>query len=769
MRFPFMEEFTVIGDYMQSAGYGYLSTPVKSPATASEVVFTRFGLSSPSDGFNKGWIFGMTGLSEARYARAFCTGSLAFDNSTGMNRLILTNEDVLATFSVYKELPVWFPVANYIIYENIDVDETRIVLNEYLTTHPEIVDSLCQLIPDCNNADTYLEKFFNAEAVQGIPVKAGTTIAMAGLGTLHDRELSIFMQKVLDENLYIDPAIYPLHLEEYFLDLAGHSLYEDFTDSFGPMLANGTVRFVQSGGGFIGTFESPLTPAMDFTTAVAASQEYDTIVALDAAWYTQDELVIDHPLSITSLNPGRVDVRGTPSNNTFDLPALPAIMGLRRGILVSQVDGYVSIANLIVHNYQATGEAEPFLTGPGIFIYRSDKVYVYNCCSVNNSVTIDTSLGEYECNGGGVNCYYCSPYIFRNFISGNQAKYGGGIFVGPFGYPVIKENVVTRNTARLDGGGICFNTASANFFLPDAGMMSYGFDEEQVEIARQSRTLLIKNTIGNNTAGDDGGGVYLSVMAKAAFRENQISGNIAWNAGGGVRATLGSDMEMDGDQIVSNQSNYFYKTDTDPQETIELNMNGGGGIAVRNSDLIMKNVLVSNNTAHGFAGGGIYFNAGREGPFPDAGWVFTWGSGYDDFDDILRNLYMKQKVLLTLDDEVKVIGNICTKFDTVIGDFRKGGGIYILRYGDDSFTALPMEVQIGRFDEIVGNTLDKISTVGNNSMVSGVIQDTGTIGSPFSNEFYLEDAVDWGIFDSSTVPDLVDGDGAFVYPPPYSP
>ena len=164
------------------------------------------------------------------------------------------------------------------------------------------------------------------------------------------------------------------------------------------------------------------------------------------------------------------------------------------------------------------------------------------------------------------------------------------------------------------------------------------------------------------------------------------------------------------------------------------------------------------------------FNAGREGPFPDDRWVFSWGSGYDDFDDILRNLYMKQKVLLTLDDEVKVIENICTKFDTVAAeDFRKGGGIYILRYRNDTFTALPMDVQIGKFDGIVGNAINKISTVGSNFMVSGVIQDTGTIESPLSNEFYLEDAVDGSIFDSSTVPDLVDSDGAFLYPPPHSP
>ena len=195
MRFPFIEEFTVIEDYVQSAGYGSLSTPVKSPAIAGEVVFTRFGLSSPNEAFHLGWTFGMAEISEARYARAFCTGGLTFDHSTGVDRLILINEDVLANVLLYKEIPTWFPVANYIIYENIDVNETRTLLNEYLVSNPKILESLCRNIPDCNDADTYLLKFFNAEAVQGIPVTAGTTIAVAGVGmTSGSRNLDFYAE-----------------------------------------------------------------------------------------------------------------------------------------------------------------------------------------------------------------------------------------------------------------------------------------------------------------------------------------------------------------------------------------------------------------------------------------------------------------------------------------------------------------------------------------------------------------------------------------------
>ena len=432
------------------------------------------------------------------------------------------------------------------------------------------------------------------------------------------------------------------------------------------------------------------------------------------------------------------------------------------------VAGYVSIANITVHGCTISEVSELFPTGPGIFIYKSDKVYIYNCCSVTNH---DSRSDPYKGNGGGINAYYCSPYIFRNFISGNEAKYGGGIFIGLFAYPVIKGNVIAENTALLDGGGICINMAPANYFLPDETF--YDFNEDEVEKARESKVFLIENIIRNNLAQDDGGGVYLSIMAKTGFRDNEIHENIAWNAGGGVRATLGSDIEMNGDLIHNNQSNYRYKTHSDPQEQIELNMNGGGGIGVRNSDLILRNVVVHDNIAHGFSGGGIYFGVSNEGEFEDSiEWEAQGWTGYDDYDDILRTLYMKQTVLLTSDENVEVIENSCTKFEDTTGDFRKGGGIYILRYRTDTFTALPMEIRIEELTQISGNQNDKISEIAANHEATNVIDDNGAVESPHSNEFHLHDMVEAGVLippaedgvlDSNTAFDFVDNDGVFEY------
>ena len=142
--------------------------------------------------------------------------------------------------------------------------------------------------------------FLTGKASSGILVKAGDIIGTAGPGTSSDRELTVLMQEELDSALYIDPALYPLHLENYFLDLLDHTLYGNFTDSFGPLVANGAVRFVKSDGGSEGTFASASAPAIDFTTAIAASNDYDTIVGLDSEWYLAEKMIIIRPSNYLS-------------------------------------------------------------------------------------------------------------------------------------------------------------------------------------------------------------------------------------------------------------------------------------------------------------------------------------------------------------------------------------------------------------------------------------------------------------------------------------
>ena len=130
MRFPYVGELTAIDAFLLNSDFGHLAAPVKSPANVNEVAFIPFGLSAPTDSFNKGWTLLMSDDSEAKHIQAFCAGAITFEPGSGVNRMILQNGDLLGTLVRFQEVPSWFPIPNYIIYENIDVDETRALLGK---------------------------------------------------------------------------------------------------------------------------------------------------------------------------------------------------------------------------------------------------------------------------------------------------------------------------------------------------------------------------------------------------------------------------------------------------------------------------------------------------------------------------------------------------------------------------------------------------------------------------------------------------------------
>ena len=97
-------------------------------------------------------------------------------------------------------------------------------------------------------------------------------------------------------------------------------------------------------------------------------------MGLDSEWYLAEKIIITRPLSITSLNDTKVDVRVTPSSETFDLPALPVVRAAERGILVDSVTGYVSIANITVHGLAVSQTLpNPFQLAPGFLFIGLPK------------------------------------------------------------------------------------------------------------------------------------------------------------------------------------------------------------------------------------------------------------------------------------------------------------------------------------------------------------------------------------------------------------
>ena len=166
-------------------------------------------------------------------------------------------------------------------------------------------------------------------------------------------------------------------------------------------------------------------------------------------------------------------------------------------------------------------------------------------------------------NAAGIYCYYGSPTLSNNVITGNTVQWdGAGIFCH-FGSPTIRNNLITLNTCPAgDGAGVmCF----------------YG------------SPTIIGNTISSNSA-LNGGGIQCE-KASPAVLYNRITDNV----GAGISCDQSTAPTIIGNVIVGNRSSgQFFKA--------------MGGVYCLGSPTIINNTIVGNS------GGGVHRN--NTGAFP---------------------------------------------------------------------------------------------------------------------------------------------------------
>lgn len=116
-------------------------------------------------------------------------------------------------------------------------------------------------------------------------------------------------------------------------------------------------------------------------------------------------------------------------------------------------------------------------------------------------------------NGGGILCYYSSPYISHNTITDNSAARGAGICCYRSNRPVISENDITGNSATEFGGGIYTDECSAEVY---------------------------NNVVASNSASLKGGGFYIWYPYSAVIANNTVVGNTSSVDGGGIHSGHGA-------------------------------------------------------------------------------------------------------------------------------------------------------------------------------------------------------------------------------------
>lgn len=178
---------------------------------------------------------------------------------------------------------------------------------------------------------------------------------------------------------------------------------------------------------------------------------------------------------------------------------------------------------------------------------QKDRRYGRVLTSKNTSLTLE----NLKITGGKVN------------NSGGKVNNSGGIYIIS-GNLTLKKCAVTKNESSDGGGGIQFD--GENLIVEDS------------EIS------------GNN--GDPGGIWVMEDSAQTKIKNSNIKNNVA-RSGGGLK--LAGESTIEGCDISGNKA--------------ESGVGGGLILAFNNKSCIIKNSVISNNTA-GESGGGIYINGG---------------------------------------------------------------------------------------------------------------------------------------------------------------
>jgi predicted outer membrane repeat protein len=668
-------------------------------AFSNDVQVLPFG---PYDEGSGSWKF-RTGLrfqtlstdTAVRGINALTRGTITFKPglSNGPGRIILNPADVLgqALGGAVGALPAWYPKKLLIVYDHIEPEEAKIaaaklfVKSDGSVDHSKVQQLIkCEKKADPNFNATQVDQLVNLwmedKIVCGLPITAGQSVGACAKD--NNANPPYFAEVRMVES--IDPPAKLFYNPSYLIALWDEKgwidakLHPEVKDISGPPSGTGQLTVVQGGGNG------------RITAAISSAIAGDTILILDKLTY-EDEVIIDQkPISLTS------------TATKDDYSTYPTLDGKNdhRPITIRSINsGIAHIGKLIIENGLGTGTRKD---GGGILVERANNTIISSCAIRNCKAPGLGSVVEIlhpalfgEGFGGGIAVYHSSPGVFGCLIEMNNARgRGKGIGVFGYGWPTIVDCTVQSNGldsggGRADGGGLGIEIATTNIEDPFAlqnttkATLATRWDAPMLRRAKQNYVRIIDSRIKSNNAEDDGGGVYISVMSGVIMRSTTVSNNKAKNNGGGIRVTMGSRLLLrSGRTACIIQANVSNKD----SEAVDDKGSGGGGLSVRNADLIdVKASLIWDNTALGWAGGGIYFLSSDEGTDKEAtllGLTFDWN-------DILWDIFGHQEAVVSINEHCSFKGNKATHLSGQ-QNHGKGGAIYVLRYLGNRESGFPL-------------------------------------------------------------------------------
>lgn len=303
----------------------------------------------------------------------------------------------------------------------------------------------------------------------------------------------------------------------------------------------------------------------------------------------------------------------------------------------------VMVGSIYVQNNSHVDNNSAFNSG-GIQEGQGD-VYVINESSVNQNQSFNQVQGA--AGGGGITMIFGNVYISNSQVCDNKTKgmYSGGIVTIIGDVNVIEHSKIMRNSNNGPGGGIAVNLGTVTInnsyvsnntgaslgggivnFTPSPGFISISGNSEvsnnyltNAETIAQTIEIFLEvitnnlSSIGKQSSQNGSSGAIILQLipdiiqqllpisdALKAIITNKIGiGNLI--GGGGIACLLSTNIKIDNSCIMNNYAGKNVSSDNFPFSSY------GGGILAFESQIILLNTEISNNTTLS-SGGGIWSN-----------------------------------------------------------------------------------------------------------------------------------------------------------------
>jgi len=241
---------------------------------------------------------------------------------------------------------------------------------------------------------------------------------------------------------------------------------------------------------------------------------------------------------------------------------------------------------------------------------------------------VDATLLDFtvrNATGSGILVNDSNPKINRCTVENSSSATGAGININN-GKPLIENTRIRNCAATGNGGGIYMVNSSPvinTCTIGESGFSnSAGDDGGGIFIDNNSFPAITNSTVQYNTAVDDGGGIsYNGTGSNVTITSSTIEYNAAADTGGGLRCNNSGQITVTGGAIQHNTAGndgggIWNDNKTLTVNTCTINDNtaadAGGGVLKENGTVALNNCIITNNKANGttdsFRGGGAIYN-----------------------------------------------------------------------------------------------------------------------------------------------------------------